>query len=65
MAAGCSQPGTTALVLGEDGVIEALGGRGVTVVPEGPADAVVVGWTRAFTFDAVARARPRSAAGPG
>jgi HAD superfamily hydrolase (TIGR01450 family) len=56
VAAGLLAPGTTALVLAEDGVVEALAGRGVVVVPEGPADAVVVGWTRSFTFDAVARA---------
>ncbi len=46
VAAGLLQPGTTAVVLGDDGIIEALGARGVRVVPEGPADAVVVGWTR-------------------
>ncbi len=56
VAAGLLQPGTTALVLGDDGITEALGDRGVTVVPDGPADAVVVGWTRGFTFDAVDRA---------
>jgi 4-nitrophenyl phosphatase len=56
VAAGLLQPGTTALVLGDDGIVEALGNRGITVVPDGPADAVVVGWTRAFTFDAVDRA---------
>jgi 4-nitrophenyl phosphatase len=53
VAAGLLQPGTTALVLGDDGIIEALGARGVRVVPKAPADAVVVGWTRGFTFDAV------------
>ncbi len=57
VAAGLLAPGTTALVLGEDGIVEALGDRGVTVVPEAPADAVVVGWTRTwFTYDAVAMA---------
>jgi 4-nitrophenyl phosphatase len=56
VAAGLLQPGTTALVLGDDGIIEALATRGVTVVPDGPVDAVVVGWTHAFTFDAVDRA---------
>lgn len=56
VAAGLLQPGTTALVLGDDGIIEALGHRGVTVVPDGPADAVVVGWTHDFTFEAVDRA---------
>jgi HAD superfamily hydrolase (TIGR01450 family) len=56
VAAGLLEPGTTALVVADDGVIEALERRGITLVHEGPADAVVVGWTRAFTFDAVARA---------
>ena len=55
VAAGMLAPGTTAVVLGEDGVLEALADRGVTVVREGPADAVVVGWTRHFTFDDLAR----------
>jgi 4-nitrophenyl phosphatase len=56
VAAGMLAPGSTALVLADDGVVESLTGRGVAVVPEGPADAVVVGWTRSFTFDGVARA---------
>ena len=56
VAAGLLQPGTTAIVLGDDGIVEALAGRGVTVVQEEPAEAVVVGWTRGFTFDAVDRA---------
>ena len=56
VAAGMLEPGTSAFVLAEDGVVEALGRRGVTVVPQGPADAVVVGLTRTFTYDAVAEA---------
>jgi HAD superfamily hydrolase (TIGR01450 family) len=56
VAAGMLLPGSSAFVLGEDGLVEALAARGVTVVPEGPADAVVVGWTRSFTFDGVAHA---------
>jgi HAD superfamily hydrolase (TIGR01450 family) len=56
VAAGLLQPGTTAVVLGGDGVLEALAARGVTVVPEGPADAVVVGLTRTFTYDALTTA---------
>ena len=56
VAAGLLQSGTTAVVLGDDGIIEALGARGVRVVPEGPADAVVVGWTRGFTFERVDQA---------
>ena len=57
VAAGMLDPGTTAVVLGRaTASLEALAARGVTVVPEGPADAVVVGLTRAFTYDAVAAA---------
>ena len=63
VAAGMLDPGTSALVLADDGVVEALARRGVTVVPEGPADAVVVGWTRSFTFEAVARAAAAVRAG--
>jgi glycerol 3-phosphatase-2 len=63
VAAGLLAPGTTAVVLGEDGVLEALADRGVTVVPEGPADSVVVGWTRHFTFDDLARATAAVRAG--
>ena len=63
VAAGMLAPGSSAVVLGDDGVVEALAGRGVEVVPAGPADAVVVGWTRSFTFDAVARAAAAVRAG--
>jgi ribonucleotide monophosphatase NagD (HAD superfamily) len=56
VAAGMLAPGSTAVVLGGDGVLEALATRGVTVVPEGPADAVVVGLTRTFTYDLLATA---------
>jgi len=56
VAAGLLAVGSSAVVLGDDGVIEALTGRGVTVVPGPPADAVVVGWTRSLSFDGVARA---------
>ena len=48
--------GSTALVLADDGVREALATRGVTIVDAGPADAVVVGWTRSFTFDGIDQA---------
>ena len=56
VAAGMLAIGCRAVVLGADGVLEALARRGVLVVPEGPADAVVVGLTRTFTYDDVARA---------
>jgi HAD superfamily hydrolase (TIGR01450 family) len=48
--------GSTALIVADDGVREALTGRGVTIVQSGPADAVVVGWTRSFTFDSIDQA---------
>jgi HAD superfamily hydrolase (TIGR01450 family) len=47
---------STALILADDGVREALANRHVTIVEHGPADAVVVGWTRSFTFDSIAAA---------
>jgi len=50
-AASMLEPGSTAVVCAGGGVLEALATRGVTVVAEGPADAVVVGWTRSFDFD--------------
>ncbi len=56
VAAGMLATGCRAVVLGADGLLEALAARGVLVVPEGPADAVVVGLTRTFTYDDVARA---------
>jgi glycerol 3-phosphatase-2 len=56
VAAGMLAPGSTAVVLGGDGVLEALAAQGVTVVPEGPADAVVVGLTRDFTYDSLTTA---------
>ena len=55
--------GSRAVVLAADGVLEALAARGVEVVPEGPADAVVVGLTRTFTYDAVAVAAAAVRAG--
>ena len=51
--------GSTALVLADGGVGEALHTRGVTIVQSGPVDAVVVGWTRTFTFDSIAEAASR------
>ncbi|MHB8329346.1 MAG: HAD-IIA family hydrolase [Acidimicrobiales bacterium] len=53
-AASMLEPGTTAFVCAEGGVLEALAERGVKVVVEGPADSVVVGWTRRFDFDLLA-----------
>ncbi len=55
-AASLLVPGSTAVACAGAGVLEALAERGVTVVPEGPADAVVVGLTRGFDFDMLATA---------
>lgn len=62
-AAGMLAPGSTAVALAGDGVTEALIDRGVRIVAEGPADAVVVGWTRRFDFDGLARASAAVRAG--
>lgn len=51
VAASMLEPGTTALVCGGLGVVEALEARGVRPVREGDADAVVVGWHRDFDFE--------------
>jgi HAD superfamily hydrolase (TIGR01450 family) len=59
VAAGMLPVGSTALVLADGGVREALLARGVKIVESGPVDAVVVGWTRSFTFDAVSEAATR------
>lgn len=50
-AAGMVEPGSSALVVGGAGAVEALEQRGVDVRPEPPVDAVVVGFTREFDFD--------------
>ena len=58
VAAGLIDPGTRALVVGGDGIREALAGRGVDVV-DGDAsrvDTVVVGWTRAFDYEVLTHA---------
>jgi 4-nitrophenyl phosphatase len=50
------EPGATVLALADAGVAEALEGRDVRLVDEGPADVVIVGWTHRFDFDALAAA---------
>jgi glycerol-1-phosphatase len=55
-AAGLVEPGDTVLPIADPGVVEALEARGATVVDCGPADAVVVGWTRRFDFDGLTAA---------
>ena len=62
-AAGLLPPGSSALTCAGPGVREALADRGVRVVDEGPADAVVVGWHRDFDFDGLARAADAVRAG--
>lgn len=57
-AADLLEPGTTALVCGGPGVVEALAARGVTPVRDGDADAVVVGFHLDFDYG-----RLRAAAG--
>ena len=54
-AASLLEPGCTALVLAEAGVLEALEARGVKVRDSGPVDAVVVGWTHHFDFGSLTR----------
>ncbi len=62
-AATLLEPGSTALAAAGPGVREALEARGVRIVQEGPADAVVVGWHREFDFQGLARAADAVRAG--
>lgn len=50
------EPGATVLVLAGPGVLEALAARGATPVERGPADAVMVGFTREFDFGGLTEA---------
>ncbi len=50
-AASMLESGSTAVVCGGPGVVEALEARGVTVRQEGPADAVVVGFHQDFDYE--------------
>ncbi|MGO9028421.1 MAG: HAD-IIA family hydrolase [Acidimicrobiales bacterium] len=52
-AASLLQPGESACVLGDQGLLDALTARGVEVRPRGGA-AGVVGWSRSFDFDRLA-----------
>lgn len=49
-AARLVEPGETALVVGGPGVVEAVSARGATVVTEGRADVVVVGYDPLFDY---------------
>ncbi len=55
-AARLVEVGERALVVGGPGVVQALDAAGVEVVTEPPADAVLVGFDRAFDFEALSRA---------
>ena len=55
-AAAMLEPGSTVVVCGDDGLVEALVERGIRIIERGPSDAVVVGWTRRFDFDMLATA---------
>lgn len=55
-AAHLLEPGCRALVCGGAGVVEALTRRGVEIVEDGPADAVVAGLTRELSYDLLRRA---------
>jgi 4-nitrophenyl phosphatase len=48
--------GERVLVVGGPGVREAMTARGATLIDEGPADVVAVGWTRQFDYDILTRA---------
>jgi HAD superfamily hydrolase (TIGR01450 family) len=56
-------PGERVMVLGDAGVVEALQAVGAVVTDAGPADAVVVGWTRDFDFAGLAAAADAVRAG--
>ena len=62
-AAALVEPGERAVVVGGPGIVQALEARGVQVVPDGPADAVLVGFTREFDYDALRRANATILAG--
>jgi HAD superfamily hydrolase (TIGR01450 family) len=50
------EPGERVLVCGGPGVVEAVEARGCSVVPEGPCEAVMVGFHRSFDYEALRRA---------
>ena len=62
-ATGLIEPDSSVLLLGGEGAAEALRGAGMRLVDQGPADAVVVGWTRNFDFDRLASAASAVRAG--
>jgi len=58
------EPGSTALAVADGGLLEALAMRGVTVVDDGPCDAVVVDGRTASTSNCWRGRRERSGAAP-
>jgi 4-nitrophenyl phosphatase len=54
-AATLLEAGSKAFLCAEEGVREALVARGIEVVEDGPADAVVVGWTPKFDFELLSK----------
>lgn len=62
-AASMLTPGSKAVICADEGVVEALTKRDIEIVPEGPADAVVVGWTRHLDFERLAAASTAVRAG--
>jgi HAD superfamily hydrolase (TIGR01450 family) len=50
------EPGERVLVCGGPGVVEAIGRRGAVVVPDGPCEAVMVGFHRHFDYEGMRRA---------
>ena len=61
--AGELPPGARVLACAGPGVVEALETHGFEVVPEGPCEAVVVGWHQSFDFAGLARAAAALRAG--
>jgi HAD superfamily hydrolase (TIGR01450 family) len=57
------EPGSTASLLADAGVAEALQARGVRIAVRGPVDAVVVGWTHEFDFATLSTAASAVRAG--
>lgn len=55
-AAWLIEPGERVVMVGSDGLRGAIEDRGAEVVPEGPADATIVGLTHSFNYDDMARA---------
>ena len=56
-------PGSRVLVVGEDGIVEALTAHGLTPVDVGPCEAVIAGICRRFDYDLLDRAQAAIRAG--